>query len=315
MPKTLLVLNPRAGHGAAQKIFPLVEASLRDAGVEFTLAPTQAPQHAVQLAYDAPAQGYEGIIAVGGDGIVHEVLNGLMRASREGETIALGIIPLGTGNDFIKSLPPALAPGKNRDDWRAAVARIASGKRTLVDVGKITADAVAQGHPHPQYFTNGTDVGFGARVAKAIRSIPLTGMPAYLAAVAQVLADYGLPRIRLTLDGGEVLELNTTLTAVTNGRCFGSSFWLTPQADITDGMLDVVIAKPLGRAGVIQILPLLMKGTHMNHPAVMFRRARRVVIESPDPMTAEADGELPFLEARRMEIEILPKRLWVMAGE
>lgn len=309
MSKTLLVLNPMAGHGAALKTFPQVESALRSAGMEFDVVHTRASLHAVQIAWDAPSQGYERIIALGGDGIVHEVVNGLMRASNEGETIALGIIPLGTGNDFIKSLPPALTPGKTRDDWQEAIPGIVGGKTILADVGKITGDVPAPGHPHPQYFTNGTDVGFGARVAKAVRGISLTGTAAYLMAVMQVLVDYNLPHIRLTLDSGEVFELNTTLTAVTNGRCFGSSFWLTPNADIQDGMLDVVTAKALGRVGILQIIPQLMKGTHLNHPVVTFRRARKVLLESPAPMIIEADGELPFLEAHRLEIELLPGRL------
>lgn len=312
MSKTLLVLNPIAGHGAALKMFPQVEQALRDAGMSFDVAHTRAPLHAVDLAQNAPAQGYERIIAIGGDGIVHEVLNGLLRASDEGETIALGIIPLGTGNDFIKSIPPALTPGQTRDDWKLAIPRVTSLKTALVDVGKITVDAPAPGIPHPQYFTNGTDVGFGAQVAKAIRGIPMTGMPAYLLAVIQVLVDYGLPHIKITLDNGEVFELNTTLTAVTNGRCFGSSFWLTPMAEISDGEFDVMIAKALGRVAILQIIPLLMKGTHLDHPAILVKKARKVIIESEQPMTIEADGEMPFSNTRRMEIEILPKRLRVM---
>ncbi len=312
MQKTLVVLNPMAGHGAAMKNFPQVEQALRDAGMAFDVAHTRAALHAVQLAWDAPSQGYERIIAVGGDGIAHEVVNGLLRASNEGETIALGIVPLGTGNDFIKSIPPALSPGQTRDDWKLAIPRVTSPNTMLVDVGKISVDAPTPGVPHPQYFTNGTDVGFGALVAKAIRGIPLTGMAAYLLAVMQVLADYGLPRIKLTIDDSEVLELNTTLTAVTNGRCFGASFWLTPMADITDGELNVIIANALGRVGILRIIPLLMNGTHLNHPAVSFKKARKVVIESSEPLIMEADGEMPFQHARRMEIEILPKRLRVM---
>lgn len=312
MAKTLVVLNPIAGQGAALRMFPQVQEQLRAAGMEFDVAHTRASLHAVQLAWDAPKQGYERIIAVGGDGIVHEVLNGLMRASNEGETIALGIIPLGTGNDFIKSLPPALNPGQTRDDWKLSIPRVTSPNTALVDVGKITVDVPTPGVPHPQYFTNGTDVGFGALVAKAIRGIPLTGMAGYMVAVMQVLLDYGLPRIKLTIDDKEVIELNTTLTAVTNGRCFGSSFWLTPMAEISDGELNVMIAQPLGRVGIVQIIPLLMKGTHLNHPAVSFKQARKVVIESPEPLIMEADGEMPFNQARRMVIEILPKRLRVM---
>lgn len=312
MSKTLVVLNPMAGHGAALKTFPQVEQALREAGMEFDLAHTRKSLHAVELAWNAPSQGYERIIAIGGDGIVHEVVNGLMRASNEGETIALGIIPLGKGNDFIKSLPPALSVGQNRSDWKIAIPRLLSPHTTLVDVGKITVDMPTPGVPHPQYYTNGTSVGFGALVAQKIEHIPLTGMAAYMVAIVQVLKDYGLPQVKLTFDDGEVMELSTTLTAVTNGRCFGDSFWLTPMAEITDGMLEVMIAKPLSRLGILQIIPRLMNGTHLSHPAISFKRARKVTIESPNPLVMEADGEMPFHDARRMEIEILPKRLRVM---
>lgn len=313
MRKTLVVANPVAGVGNVAKLLPQVQAELRQAGIAFDLVETRASLHAVQIAWEAPLQGYERIITVGGDGIVHEVVNGLLRASNEGETITLGIIPLGTGNDFIKSLPPALSPGANRDDWRAAIARLAADQTMLVDVGRIVGDRPAPGHPHPHYFANGMDVGFGAMVARHVKTVPgwLPPTAIYLVAILKILVNYHLPRLKMALDDEPPFDFTTTMTIIANGRCFGASFWLTPQAEIEDGRFDVMMADPLNRRRILGLIPRLMKGTHLNDPAVHMRRAQRVIIESPDPLAVEADGEIPFLEAHRLQVEILPKRLRV----
>lgn len=314
MIRTLVVFNPKARGGAAAKIFPDVQAALRGAGVEFDTAFTQRALHAVDIAAHALQNGYERIIAVGGDGIVHEVLNGLMRASHEDETITLGIIPLGKGNDFIKALPPPLNPSQERSHWQPAVARIAEGKTILVDVGRITGDNPVPGQPHPHYFANAMDVGFGAMVARAVQNVPKTLPPTafYMLGIVQVMLNYKLPRIKLTLDDSPPRELRTTMTVVSNGRCLGSSFWLTPNADVCDGYFDVLMADALGRGPILALIPRLMNGTHIGHPALRFTRARRVLVEIAEPVVVEADGELPFLQTRRLDIENLPRRLRVI---
>ncbi len=314
MSKTLAILNPFSGNGRAEKFLPQVEAELRRAGVAYDLARTQSALHAVELAREASTQGYTRVLALGGDGIVHEIVNGLMRASAEGETLALGIIPLGSGNDFNKVLPPASRVGETRDDWRAAITRIAAGNSALFDVGRIVGDKPAPGQPHPHYFDNGMDVGFGALVAKQAHTVPkfLTGTSMYLVAVLKTLADYHVPRLKLTLDDGTIIEQRSTMTAITNGRCVGGGFWLAPEAKPDDGKFDVLIAKGLGRAGILGLVPRVMKGTHLHHPAVRMMQATRVVIDSPDALVVEADGELPFLEAHHLEVELLPRRLRVI---
>ncbi|MGE5139827.1 MAG: diacylglycerol/lipid kinase family protein, partial [Rudaea sp.] len=140
MRKTLVILNPASRRGHAAEYWPEVEAELRAAGVEFDLARTHQSLHAVQLAWEAPNEGYEQVVAMGGDGLVHEVINGLLRASGESETLPLGIIPFGNGNDFIKMIPPPCAVGENHDDWRAAIRRIAGEATTFYDVGRIAGD-------------------------------------------------------------------------------------------------------------------------------------------------------------------------------
>ena len=311
MSKTLAILNPFSGRGRAAKLFPQVETELKRAGIEYDLARTRTALHAIQLAWEAHADGYERIIALGGDGLAHEIVNGLMRASQEGETIALGVIPLGTGNDFNKMVPPACRVGQTHDNWRAAINTIARGKTDLFDIGRIVGDHPTPGHPHPHYFDNGMDVGFGALVAKHAGSVPsfLQGTSMYLAAVFKTLANYQVPRLKITLDDGTTIEQRSTMTAIANGRCFGGGFWIAPEAMPDDGQFDLMIARGLGRAGILALVPRVMQGTHLTHPAVRMTRAARIVIDSPDPLVVEADGELPFLEAHHLEIELLPRRL------
>jgi diacylglycerol kinase (ATP) len=309
--KTLVIYNPVSGRGLAAKHRQEVENGLRALGVEFDIAPTRAALHAVQLAADAVADGYDRVITAGGDGLVHEVINGLLRASNEAETVPLGIIPLGSGNDFNKMTPPVCGIGETHDDWRAALGRIAKGETSCFDVGRISGDSPLPGQPHPVYFHNGMDVGFGALVARHAREVPsvLQGTSMYLASVIMTLANYQVPRLKIQLDDGTRIEQSSTMTAIANGRCFGGGFWIAPNASANDAHFEVMVANGLGRVGILGLVPRVMKGTHITHPAVKMMRASRVIIDSPDPLVVEADGELPFMAAHHLEIELLPGRL------
>lgn len=314
MTKTLAIYNPVSGRGRSDQLWSQVEKEMRAAGLEFDVARTRTALHAVQLAREAPAQGYARLIAIGGDGLVHEIVNGLLRASDEGETIPLGIVPLGSGNDFNKMIPPVCRVGETHDDWRAALPKIVAGNTALFDIGRVVGDIPVPGHPHPHYFDNGIGVGFGALVSKYAKTVPsfLQGFSMYLASVFKTLLNYQVPRLRFEFDDGVVLEQRSTMTEVANGRCFGGGFWLAPDADAADGRFDVMIAQGLSRAGILALVPRVMNGTHVNHPAVRMMRAARVVIDSPDPLVVEADGEMPFLEAHHLEIDLLPRRLRII---
>jgi diacylglycerol kinase (ATP) len=316
MAKTLVILNPISGHGNGARVWHHIEAALRDGGLEFDLARTTAPREAIAIAENAKRSGYETLISVSGDGTMNEVVNGMMRAASGDATGTLGIISVGSGNDFIKSFSPTLgrvATGK-RADWEAGVRRVLAGKTRWVDVGKVIADQP----PHDSgaakfYFANCLDTGFGARVAMHAHDFPfLQGTPMYLASVFKTLVKYSVPRVKIDL-GGDQIEQSSTMIAVANGRCIGGGFWIAPEARNDDGLLDVIIAEGLGRVGILSLLPKVMQGTHIGDPRVKFARSSRVVIESPDPLTIESDGEIPYIGTHRVEIEILPKRLRVLA--
>lgn len=309
--KTLAIYNPISGRGRAAKLWPQVDAELRSRGIEFDVAPTERPLHAVELASHARERGYDRIIAAGGDGLLHEVINGMMLVDDRTPTLPIGIIPLGSGNDFNKVTPPECAIGETRNDWRQAVARIAGGQTMSFDIGRISGDNPIRVQAHPHYFHNGMDIGFGALVAKHSRDVPgfLHGTTMYLASIIMTLADYQIPRLTIQLDDEPKIVQRSTMTAVANGRCFGGGFWIAPAAEANDARFDVMISTGLGRLGILRLVPLVMKGTHVTHPAVRMAHAAHLVIDSPDPLVIEADGEIPFLEAHHLEIDLLPGRL------
>ncbi len=307
MAKTLVILNPVSGNGNGARLQPAIEQALRAGGIDFDITCTDAPEAATVLAERGKSAGYATLIAVGGDGTNHQVVNGLMRASAGNPTGRFGMIPVGSGNDFGKSL--GLAHG-----WRQAVQTIVEGRTRWVDLGIITCDqAASDGTTGPRYFINALDTGFGALVAMHAHDLPfLRGLPMYLAAVFRILADYSNPHVRISMDGQEI-EQQSTMVAVANGRCFGGGFWVAPTAALDDGLLDVIVATGLGRVGILALLPKVMRGTHIGDPRVRFDRARHIVVESLDPLIVEADGEIPYADIHRVAIQILPRHLEIMA--
>lgn len=305
MTRVLVIVNPAAGRGRAQRLWPQVERALRAAGVDFETATTRTAREAIGLA-ERGARDYPTVIAAGGDGTVHDVVNGLLRASAGGETVALGVLPLGSGDDFAKMIPPEARVGGAALGWPAAVAKIARGATRRVDAGRLESDTLAPGAVH--YFANGMDVGFGAQGAANAAAMPrfLKGRAAYFAALAKTLVDYPQLRLRMSVDNAPPEVLETTMTAVMNGRCFGSSFWVCPEARVDDGLFDVMCADALGRSAILGLVPRIMRGSHATHPRVRMLRAQQVVFESATPMALEADGELPFAAARRVAVRVLP---------
>jgi diacylglycerol kinase (ATP) len=208
----LVICNLQAGRGRARALWPEVEAGLRAAGVEFDLAVTQAPREAERLARDSVSR-YRAVAAVGGDGTVHEVANGLMQAAQGAPTLPLAVVPLGSGDDFAKVIPPEAAPGGKAFGWQEAVAKIARGQTRHFDVGHMLAWADAgdtDARPlAAHYFVNGMDVGFGAQANLNLARMPgwLKGFAAYLVAILKTLLHYPRLQLRVQLDNEAPFEL------------------------------------------------------------------------------------------------------------
>jgi diacylglycerol kinase family enzyme len=233
-------------------------------------------------------------VAAGGDGTVHEVVNGLMRA---GGRAALGVIPLGSGDDFAKLLS---------QDF---VSSFSNRKIKPFDVGRIVSG------PETRYFANGMDIGFGAHGARNVQRVPrlLTGFAAYLGALVLTMIRYPLLRVRLQLDEAPPFELTTAMTAAMNGTTFGGSFRVCPEARPDDGLLDLLLVEAVGRLEILRLVPKILRGTHAGEPRLRLARARRLRIEAQAPLLVEADGEIVFQAARRLDIDLLPGALRVLA--
>jgi len=289
-----LIANPIAGRGRGREALPAAEEALRHQGLHFATEVTSRPLEAMEIARRAAEEGCELVVAMGGDGTSHEVANGLLSSSNS--EVTLGMIPIGTGNDFADMFDTPT-------DLTALCQRFREGKTRLIDVGQV----------NDRYFVNVLGIGFDALVSIESLKIQhvLRGFPLYLAAVFITLKEYQIPHITVEFDG-ERLSMPMTMINVANGKREGGGFLITPDAKNDDGVFDLLIAEGLGRLGILRLLPEVIKGTHVDKEPVTMARAKRVVIDSPDPLPVHADGEILYTDAHHLEIEIIPSRLRVI---
>jgi len=288
-----LIVNPAAGRGSGERLGNDIRAQLAAHGVTAELICSRAPGDVAVRVQAALRDQPECILIAGGDGSVHEAVNGWLHA---GGGAPLGIIPVGTGNDFAKMVAP-------HADWREACARIAHGKCRDIDVGRC----------NDFYFANSIGLGFDAQVALEANHMQwLHSKIVYgVALFKTLLLDHRTPTVHIR--GGDIdLKQPITLVAINNGRVEGGSFVLAPNAEIDDGLLDVVIAGGLSRLGILRLVPRVLAGTHLTHRCVTAFRTTKLTIDSDTGLTVHADGEIRYLDATRLEIEVMPKRLSVM---
>ncbi len=283
-----VIVNPAAGRGKVGRLSGAILKAARDKGAKAFL--TEGPGHAAELAGKAPPGAR--VVAVGGDGTVHEVLKGLAGTDK-----TLGVVPIGSGNDFARML------GLRGLPWPLALEHALFAPEEAVDLG------VVNGEP----FGASLGLGFDALVAKKALSAPpfLRGMPRYLYALFAVLKDLRLPEGRVFLDGEEVYRGPLLLLAAMNGPAYGGGIPIAPMADPRDGRLAVVLAGRFSRLGVVLILPRLLLGRHLGHKEVRAFSGRVLEAHFAAPVPAHADGEL-LPEAERYRAEIHPLALKVV---
>lgn len=296
MRRVALLVNPAAGRGAGRRLAPQAAERLKQAGVQCDVAFTNAAGDMRALAAAALRDGADCVAIAGGDGSVNEAVNGYLGVAREDQAFA--VIPLGTGNDFAKMLGTG-------NDWRLACDRIAQDKQKRVDAGRCNGHA----------FANGIGAGFDAQVALEANQIRwLRGNAVYGIALARtLLLRYSTPNARIVHDGGTI-EGRITMLALANGTTYGGAFRIAPDADITDGMLDLMVADRLSRAGILGFVPHVLRGTHVGRKGVTLTRTRQCVVETDGPLAVHADGEIIDRAAKRLEVEVLPGALLAVVG-
>lgn len=281
------ITNDRAGRGRASAFI----ARYRDRlGGEAEVLQTQAPGHAVELARRAREES-DVVCAVGGDGTVHEVINGLMPAP-----VPLAIIPAGSGNDFAGLFECPRTPDEFADVVEAGV----GVSIDVLDLGGL-------------YCANSIGLGFEALVTRKSLSIRrLRGLPLYVLAALRAMVRYDCPPMTIRLADGEVIAGDRLMVSVCNGMTSGGGFRLAPDARLDDGELDLCIVEPMGRLRILRLLPSAINGGHTGDPGVTMRRTREVMIESGRPFHAHVDGEYQGELTGPLQVRVLRRRLPVL---
>ena len=288
MPKTSVILNPSAGsvHDVEELVKQIEQ--LPDAEVHRT---TKAGS-AARFARAALRKGCELIVAAGGDGTLNEVINGLKESAAEAR---VGLIPLGTGNDFARTIGLPTDPA-------AALQVLREGHTRAVDLVRVTSDEV-------RYFLNVSAGGFSGLVnEKLTPELKKTWGPlAYLRSAAAALPELRAYRTTLALDNSESLTLDLYNVVVANGRYVAGGTFIAPEASIDDGLLDIILIQKRSAPELALLAAQVMVGAHLSSDAVVFRRAAKVTVNSKPGMWFNVDGELVGNEPACFEI--LPRAL------
>lgn len=303
MDKTLIVLNPWAGRGKAGEKRPEIEAAMAHAGLPYDLVTTHARGGATELAWQAVERGFQRVVAVGGDGTVNEVVNGIKGAEAQGHPrAALAIMPFGTGSDFVKVFPQV-----RPNDILGSVRRIAEGQKQAIDLGRVRV-----GDAEPRFFINALGIGFDAHAAaESLKLKRLRGLAVYLVAIMRSLITYRAHPMIVEY-GDRRLNRQLLFASIANGRCQAGGFWLTPDALIDDGLFDLCLVDNLRLDEIIRHIPKVMKGTHTHLPQVTMARSASVQITCSVPMPVATDGEVLATDARSLRAEIVPHALDVL---
>lgn len=273
---------------------------LKDAGLSFDHVFTQGVGHGIELAGEAASRGYELVIAVGGDGTVNEVVNGLVDETGKGRA-TLGIISMGTGGDCARSL------GIPRDYAKAC--RLFSGfKRVTIDLGAV--EYVSNDREVKRLFINTAGLGFDAVVVERHEGFPkiIKGTLPYVICLMLTLGGYRNKRVTLDVEGAKE-EQRVFSVVVNNGRYFGGGMKVAPDADLCDGLLDVVVIGDMSKIEVLWNFPRVYRGTHVTHPKVSTCQARSIGIQPSERMLLQVDGEL--LGEAPASFQVLPAALAV----
>lgn len=305
----MLFVNPAAGRGKAKKLTPQIRNYLHKNGLLAKATFSRSPGHLIELTKQACLDNCENIIVVGGDGSIYEAVNGIMQAEeiKQGKIerpsiVKLGIIPVGTGNDFIKA-------AKISPNWQQACDQLLNSSTHLVDVAEIIVK-----NKQKSYFVNNIGSGFDAGCGITATKIPvLSGKVVYaLALVWHMIKGIPNPSVKIKTENYED-QTKMTLIAVSNGTCYGGSFKITPQASINDGLLDAVIAPPVGRFGAIPLIIQLMRGTHLNNPKVTHLQCKEFHLKSDVAIPVIADGEIIDDACTGYSVKVLERKLTLLS--
>jgi YegS/Rv2252/BmrU family lipid kinase len=302
--KVKIILNPMADMGNAWRIArDLRSITEQHGGVDWS--GTVYPGHAIDLAKQAGEQGYDMVIAMGGDGTVHEVINGLMKVPDEKRPV-LGVVPAGSGNDFAHAIG---VPTKSDH----ALVHALDHEASSVDLGLMTDE-----HGKQEYFDNTTGIGFDSVVTIRSHKLPVVrGFLMYLTAVIQtILLNHNAINMQIETEDQTWVQSNLLLT-MCNGPREGGGFMMAPEAKIDDGILHYAMIKRVSRPMMFRLIPEVMNGTHGRFKQVSMGSCRRMSVAADRPMYIHTDGEIYAgfgTDVRKVIFEVMPGVLKVVRG-
>lgn len=283
--KTQVIVNPMAAHGKLEARWPEIEKTLKVEGMVFDVAFTEHQGHAIKLTRVALLQGYDLIVAVGGDGTLHEVVNGMFQDGvPTNPNAAVGVISAGTGSDFARTsgIP------HNVVDAARHLAHTQAAR--AIDIGEICF--THEGHETRRYFVNVAGMGFDAEVVERTERQGKRGSGTipYLATLISTISSYRNKDVLLRLDDRQV-QARMNSVVVCNGKYFGGGMRVGPNAELQDGRFDVIIIGDMNTFEVLTNTPKIYNGTHLSHPKVSEYHAKVVRVEPQQRMMIQADGE------------------------
>jgi diacylglycerol kinase (ATP) len=304
--KVKLILNPMADMGRAWKVANGLRPIAREFQGDLTWSGTVYPTHAVELAKQAAEEGCDLVIAMGGDGTVHEVMNGLMQVPAEKRPI-MGVVPIGSGNDFAYSI------GVTQRSSHALAHALKAENVQPVDIGLMTDE-----HGRQEYFDNTLGIGFDAVVTIRSHKLPIVkGFLMYLTAVIQTIILNHNPANMTIETEAETWQDKLLMLTLCNGPREGGGFMLSPDSKNHDGIMETVAVTKVSRATMFRLVPEFMKGTHMRFKQVRMGQFKRLTLTSDLPLYIHADGEV-FTSfgsnLKKVSFEIMPNALRVVKG-
>jgi len=289
-----LFLNPTAGRGRAGRRIARIKKLFGERNISITVVASREMGDLEDQVTSYINDGARRIIVAGGDGSVHEAVNGMLQA--DGES-SLGVIPTGTGNDFAKACDITL-------DWEQATRDLAD--RLLANAATRKIDV---GRMNDRYFANGAGIGFDAKVTRVARAFRWRiGDLVYLFAILRCLYD-GVATPEISISSGDFSWRGPlTLANISNGPWVGGMFHIAPMASNADGDLDLLIVAPVSRARVLALLPNLIRGRHMSEAEITHVTAQSISVSSELPLESHLDGEVQPLQSK-FDFSILPRAL------
>jgi YegS/Rv2252/BmrU family lipid kinase len=300
--KVKILLNPYANRWAAKSQAPAVEAACQAAHLDYDLTIIPAPGGGIPATIAALQDGCDAVVAAGGDGTVSEVVNGLIHSAGDAQTKPLGVIPLGTGNDFsdMANLPR---------DIRESIDTIVKGHVKQIDAGRVTVD----GEIH--YFDNNCAIAMEPMVTlEHIRMTRTSGNIRYVLALLRSLVKLKAWQLDLQWDQGD-FRGDSYVLSVCNSPRTGGIFQMAPGAQMDDGQFDFVMAPDIGKSRIPLLLARLFRGKHIHDSRVIYERTSRIEILCDPPTPVHADGEIIGENARHILYEILPGKITLLAPD